>query len=93
IVGAVGMLQFDVMVHRLENEYGAPCTLEMMPYRFPRWVTGSEDAIRRLGEAQDLTLLRDSKENFVLVFRDEWRLRWATDKATEQGLAFHTEAP
>lgn len=93
IVGAVGMLQFDVMVHRLENEYGAPCTLEMMPYRFPRWVTGPEAAIRRLGEAQDLTLLSDSKDQLVLVFRDEWRLRWATEKAAEQGLTFHTEAP
>jgi peptide chain release factor 3 len=93
IVGAVGMLQFDVMVHRLENEYGAPCTLENLPYRFPRWVTGPEDAIRRLGEAQDLTLLLDSKDNRVLVFRDEWRLRWALEKGTEQGLTFHTEAP
>lgn len=93
IVGAVGMLQFDVMVHRLENEYGAPCTLEMMPYRFPRWVTGPEAAIRRLGEAQDLTLLTDSKGQQVLVFRDEWRLRWALEKGAEQGLTFHTEAP
>ncbi len=93
VIGAVGMLQFDVMVHRLENEYGAPCTLENLPYRYPRWVTGPEEAISRLGEAQDLTLLLDSKDNRVLVFRDEWRLRWAQEKGAEQGLTFHTEAP
>ncbi|HEY9516930.1 MAG TPA: peptide chain release factor 3, partial [Gemmatimonadaceae bacterium] len=40
IVGAVGLLQFDVMLHRLEHEYGVPCRLENIPYRFPRWVTG-----------------------------------------------------
>jgi peptide chain release factor 3 len=93
IIGAVGMLQFDVMVHRLENEYGAPCTLENLPYRYPRWVTGPEAAIQRLGESQDLTLLTDSKGHRVLVFRDEWRLRWAMEKGAEQGLTFHTEAP
>jgi hypothetical protein len=29
----------------------------------------------------------------VLVFRDEWRLRYAMEKGAEQGLTFHTEAP
>jgi hypothetical protein len=38
-------------------------------------------------------LLSDSKDQLVLVFRDEWRLRWASEKAAEQGLTFHTEAP
>ena len=93
VIGAVGLLQFDVMVHRLENEYGAPCTLENLPYRFPRWLTGPEKEIQKLGEMQDLTLLNDSKGHPVLVFRDEWRLRWALEKGAEVGLTFHTEAP
>src|SRR5205085_464946 len=41
IVGAVGMLQFDVMLHRLEHEYGAPCRLEKIAARYPRWVCGA----------------------------------------------------
>jgi peptide chain release factor 3 len=93
VIGAVGLLQFDVMVHRLQNEYGAPCTLENMPYRFPRWVTGPEAAIKRFGESQDLTLLTDAKDNKVLVFRDEWRLRYALEKGVEMGLSFAEEAP
>jgi peptide chain release factor 3 len=93
VIGAVGLLQFDVMVHRLQNEYGAPCTLENMPYRYPRWVTGPEEAIKRFGESQDLTLLTDAKDNKVLVFRDEWRLRYALEKGVEMGLSFGEEAP
>jgi peptide chain release factor 3 len=93
VIGAVGLLQFDVMVHRLQNEYGAPCTLENMPYRYPRWVTGPEEAIKRFGESQDLTLLTDAKDNKVLVFRDEWRLRYAVEKGVEMGLNFAEEAP
>lgn len=93
IVGAVGLLQFDVMLHRLEHEYGAPCTLERLPFRYPRWVTGPADEIARLGEAQDLSLLYDAKGHPVLLFRDEWRLRWALDRRETTGLAFHEAAP
>ena len=91
IVGAVGLLQFDVMVHRLENEYGAPCTLEKLPFRFPRWVTGPDEEIQRLGESQDLSLLYDAKNHPVILFRDEWRLRWALERTS--GLTFHEAAP
>lgn len=93
IVGAVGLLQFDVMLHRLEHEYGAPCTLERLPFRYPRWVTGPADEIARLGEAQDLSLLYDAKGHPVLLFRDEWRLRWALDRRESTGLAYHEAAP
>jgi peptide chain release factor 3 len=93
VVGAVGLLQFDVMVHRLENEYGAPCTLETLSYRFPRWVIGPAAAIEKFSSGADMTLLRDAKEHPVLVFRDEWRLRYALEKATELGIEFRTEAP
>ncbi len=49
LIGAVGMLQFDVMLHRLEHEYGVRCRLEKMAGRYPRWVTGPKDAIERVG--------------------------------------------
>jgi len=64
-----------------------------MPDPFPRGVTGPEAAIRRLGESEDLTLLNDSQYQLALECRDEWRLRWATEKGAEQGLVLHAEAP
>jgi peptide chain release factor 3 len=93
IVGAVGLLQFDVMMHRLEHEYGAPCTLEKLPFRYPRWVTGPEAEIAKLGESQDLSLLYDAKNHPVILFRDEWRLRWALERAESLGLRFFEAAP
>ena len=93
IVGAVGLLQFDVMVHRLENEYGAPCTLEKLPFRYPRWITGPRAEIERLGESQDLSLLYDAKNHPVILFRDEWRLRWALERAATTGLTYHEASP
>jgi peptide chain release factor 3 len=81
------------MLHRLEHEYGAPTTLEKLPFRYPRWVTGSESEIQKLGESQDLSLLYDAKHHPVILFRDEWRLRWALEKAEGLGLKFFEAAP
>jgi hypothetical protein len=40
-----------------------------------------------------MTLLYDAKEHPVIVFRDEWRLRWAMERGVELGLEFLPEAP
>lgn len=93
IVGAVGLLQFDVMLHRLQHEYGAAATLERLPYRYPRWVTGPMAEIRKIAEGSDVTLLFDAKDHPMLVFKDEWKLRWTVDKSAGTGLEFHTVAP
>ena len=82
IVGAIGLLQFDVMVFRLENEYGVPCRLEPFAGRYPRWVIGPEEDIERVARSQGTTLLFDAKGNPLLLFQDSWALRWAQEKET-----------
>jgi peptide chain release factor 3 len=39
IVGAVGILQFDVVAHRLKNEYGVECQFENVNVATARWIT------------------------------------------------------
>ena len=46
ILGAVGVLQFDVVAHRLEHEYGVRCKFESIAIATCRWVT-CEDAKKR----------------------------------------------
>ncbi len=43
ILGAVGALQFDVVMHRLQHEYGVDAVFEPVPITTARWVV-SEDA-------------------------------------------------
>jgi peptide chain release factor 3 len=43
ILGAVGVLQFDVTAHRLKSEYGVDCVYENAPVTTARWVH-SDDA-------------------------------------------------
>ncbi len=49
VLAAVGQLQFEVAVHRLENEFGAPVALSPAPYQVARRTNAeSADEIRRL---------------------------------------------
>jgi peptide chain release factor 3 len=91
IVGAVGLLQFDVMQFRLENEYGAPCRLERLSYRFPRWVTGPEEVIERVASERGRLRLYDAKGHPLILFEDAWHLRWVEERTPE--LTFHEAAP
>jgi peptide chain release factor 3 len=91
IVGAVGQLQFDVMMHRLAHEYGVTARLEKINSRYPRWITGSESDLARATRDPARTLLYDSKGQPLLLFENEWRMRWALDH--EPGVTFHEVSP
>ena len=38
VLGAVGILQFDVVAHRLKTEYNVDCTFEAVPVSTARWI-------------------------------------------------------
>jgi peptide chain release factor 3 len=48
ILGAVGILQFDVVAHRLKYEYGVDCQFETINVATARWVSGSDNDIEQL---------------------------------------------
>lgn len=43
ILGAVGVLQFDVVAHRLKDEYGVDCHFEAVNVDTARWISSSND--------------------------------------------------
>jgi peptide chain release factor 3 len=91
IVGAVGQLQFDVLLHRLEHEYGVKARLERMPYVAARWVTGTKAEISRLAGGHGRVLVYDAKQAPLVLFDSAWTLRTTIDR--EKELAFHDVAP
>ncbi|MEC7596464.1 MAG: peptide chain release factor 3 [Pseudomonadota bacterium] len=48
ILGAVGILQFDVVAHRLKYEYGVDCQFETINVATARWVSGEDKDIEQL---------------------------------------------
>lgn len=87
LIGAVGVLQFDVMLHRLEHEYGVRCRLEKIAGRYPRWVTGPEEAIQRVGSERGRMLLYDAAGQPLILFEDSWGMRWAMERETSVNFA------
>jgi peptide chain release factor 3 len=82
IVGAVGMLQFDVVAHRLKHEYGVECQFENVNVVTARWIK-STDA-KKLAEFEkkatdnlaidgggNLTYLAPTRVNLDLT-RERW---------------------
>ncbi|MBC8056612.1 MAG: peptide chain release factor 3 [Rhizobiales bacterium] len=43
LLGAVGQLQFEVVAHRLEHEYGVKARIQPSRYQVARWVTCPEE--------------------------------------------------
>ncbi|HSJ08930.1 MAG TPA: peptide chain release factor 3 [Longimicrobiales bacterium] len=91
LVGAVGRLQFEVLLHRLKHEYGVEARLENMPYGYARWVTGPQDEIDRLGSSTGRSLVFDAKNRPLLLFDSEWTMRHTVER--NELLQFHDIAP
>ena len=72
IVGVVGTLQLDVLKERLAAEYNLDIDFEATQYMTARWVTGPESDIRKLTEANRLSLGTDRDETPVYLARNQW---------------------
>ena len=73
IVGVVGVLQFDVLKFRLENEYNVEIRLEPLPYEHIRWIEDPEEVdLNRLVGTSDMKKVLDLKGNPLLLFVNAW---------------------
>lgn len=91
IVGAVGSLQFDVLLDRLEREYGVTARLEQLPFHCARWVTGPESTIKKVASAYGRRQVEDSDGAPLILFDNEWTLQRSV--AEEKDLTFHDVQP
>ena len=81
IVGAVGVLQFDVTMERLKVEYGVDAIYEDVDYATARWV-GSSDP-KKLAEFEkknQANLAMDAEDNLSYLAPSEWRLGYVMEQ-------------
>ena len=71
IVGVVGVLQFDVLMYRLKNEYNVEAKLDVLPYEHIRWIT-SGTAPEKIQGTSDMKRVCDLKGNPLLLFINSW---------------------
>ncbi len=80
IVGVVGVLQFDVLKFRLENEYNVDIRLETLPYEHIRWIENKEIDLDKLSGTSDMKKIQDLKGNPLLLFVNSWSVGMTLDR-------------
>ena len=80
IIGAVGVLQFEVLEHRLKHEYGVDIKIQRLPFRLARWIDNEDIDPRTLSLTSSTMITEDKSGRFVLLFENEWSMRWAEEK-------------
>ena len=81
IMGAVGILQFEVTVARLKNEYGVDAVYEQVNSRAARWVTcADKKKLAEFERANQASLARDAEGFLTYLAESEWMLNYFMEK-------------
>ncbi len=83
ILAVVGLLQFEVVEARLEEEYGVKTRREMLPQSLARWVYGPEDKIELLPWRYGMMRVQDRNGRLVALFSSEHELNFYSNKYPE----------
>lgn len=86
IIGVVGVLQFEVLEHRLQNEYKVDIVMQRLNYRFARWAAVRDRPFTEAGDMESMNLTsttmtvvdRDGRP--VLLFESQWAIDWALER-------------
>ena len=75
LAGVVGALQFDVIVGRLQTEYGVSVEVDPSSFAAARWVAEADRAaVAAAGGSA--TRAVDREDRLVLLFASEWELQY-----------------
>ncbi|HEX5125999.1 MAG TPA: peptide chain release factor 3 [Rhodocyclaceae bacterium] len=80
ILGAVGMLQFDVVAHRLEFEYGVDVVFEPCNWATARWLRGSELDLKNLVDKAPANIALDGADEYVYLAPNRVNLSMAQER-------------
>ncbi|OQX16439.1 MAG: peptide chain release factor 3 [Desulfobulbaceae bacterium A2] len=84
LLGAVGVLQFEVTMARLKAEYGVDATYEAVNYSIARWVScDDKKRLEAFEKAHRATLALDAEGNLTYLAENEWHLKYVADQWRE----------
>ncbi len=87
IVGAVGQLQFEVMIERVAAEYGLEVTFESAPFNLARWLASDDPRkLEEFLERNKSAAATDLDGAPVYLAKNAWEVGYAQEK--NPGLRF-----
>ena len=88
VIGAVGVLQFEVVQDRLKNDYRVDIDYERLTFKLCRWLEGSPEDVDAFTGSRQTMVCTDLWERTVCLFPGNWDLDYAKEKNT--GLVFRS---
>ncbi len=79
VVGVVGQLQLEVLTHRLRNEYNVELSVNNLPFRYVRWIMNQGIDPKSIRLSSSCRLAHDSNDRPVILFENDWSIRWALE--------------
>jgi peptide chain release factor 3 len=86
LLGTVGVLQFDVVKHRMLSEYQCELNIFSVSYHAARWLPDDEDVIDALISSYSTHITRDLKDNPIALFDSAYALSQAEEKVGAENL-------
>lgn len=81
LLGTVGALQFEVVTHRMLEEYGVELYTQPVTYHAARWLPNeSKEIIARLEKSYSTHITRDMEGNPIVLFESAYALSQAEEK-------------
>jgi len=81
VMGAVGILQFEVTMARLKNEYGVDAVYEPVRFGAARWVSCSDrKKMSEFERANQHVLAQDAEGFLTYLAENEWMLKFFMEK-------------
>ncbi len=81
LLGAVGQLQFEVVQHRLKDEYDCEVRLEGCQYTGARWITAdSPSELREFEAAYPMRLAHDAADTLAFLCTSPYDVRLAQER-------------
>jgi peptide chain release factor 3 len=80
ILGAVGMLQFEVVAHRLEHEYGVDIVFENYDCYTARWLRGKDSDLSAIADKYGFNVAMDGANEYVYLAPNRVNLQMAQER-------------
>jgi len=87
LLGTVGVLQFEVVEHRMQAEYGVELHMQPVNYNAARWLPhDSDEIIKKLESSYSTHVTKDMEENPIVLFESAYALSQAEEKVGAENL-------
>jgi len=87
LLGTVGVLQFDVVTHRMQAEYGVDLNQQPVTYHSARWLPNkNEEIIQKLENNYSTHITKDIEGNPIVLFESAYALSQAEEKVGSENL-------